>query len=235
MCFDYSLDLAKHDPPLTPEEREDRLAKFKANLWKAEEVRHVERARQCFKFAQASLAAVTAKHITIRPRDDFTDWPAFRAAVLRFVASDLFTAKVWSFEQKGTTAETLGTGFHVHIVVRVKPGRFLSHIKTAADRAGLLKMCGNAGFQVDLAKTPTQLIQGYLLDYLAPDDEHKEITQVPDAHWRRRENLRQIYGDLNAFDVTLEEDTDTALPPLEGGTKSADPPSILMLLGGSIQ
>lgn len=175
---------------------------YRAALWSVEEKKHLERCRMVFRFNMAAVAQATAKHISIRPRDDFTDWPRFRAAIEHFVTSSLFSATVWSFEQKGETDADLGKGFHAHIVARPQPGRYNSHILRGLRQAGILgEMCGDAGCHIDTAKTPAQLIQGYLLDYVAPADDHKDATREWDMRWRARENLLQIYGNLTAFGV----------------------------------
>lgn len=194
----YRLSLvADGDPDV-----DNKVEAYKSALWKVEEQKHLERCRMVFRFNMAAVAQATAKHISIRPKEDYTDWPAFRAAVEQFVQSSLFSAVVWTFEQKGECEDDLGNGFHAHIVARPQPGRYNSHILRALRQAGILgDMCGDAGCQIDTAKTPAQLIQGYLLDYISPSDEHKAATRDWDALWRTREGLQCIYGALSAFGV----------------------------------
>lgn len=200
-CFNYRRSL-EHDEV---EDIDKKVTEYKNLLWDMEEKKHLERCKMVFRFNMAALQEATAKHISIRPKDDFEDWPCFRAAIERFVQSELFSAVVWSFEQKGEREEDLGNGFHAHIVVRPKPGRYNSHILRALRGLDILgTMCGDAGVQIDTARTPTQLIQGYLLDYVSPSDEHKAATREWDALWRTREGLQPIYGNLTAYGVQLE-------------------------------
>jgi len=202
-CFVYGQMLRQDDEvKRTPEEIAALVEERKKSMWAYEESKHLERCKMVFRFTMAATVQATAKHISIRPREEYTDWPAFREAITSFTQSSIFSAAVWSFEQKGETDNDLGKGFHAHVVVRLQPGRYNSHIIRALKQTGILgAMCGDAGCQIDTAKTPHQLIQGYLLDYVSPADEHKETTRESDAKWRTREGIMPIYGNLSAFGV----------------------------------
>lgn len=130
--------------------------------------------------------------VTIRPAAD-ADWPAFRDQAHKWARSKVWEERVYAFEQKGTSDDTLGVGFHVHIVGRSK-----------LPKAQVLQRCHNAfqhfaakaAIQVDFARTPHLAVQRYLLAH-ASDDGHKEITAEWDARWRARESLDAAYGDLD--------------------------------------
>lgn len=135
-------------------------------------------------------------HVTIRPMPSVVDFDAFRVLVDKYAKSKTFITACWTFEQKGTCDDTLGTGFHAHMVVRLAPGRTKTHGLQTASK--LLTMCGNAGLQFDKAPRPWSIIDSYWLKYESRDG-HKAATQSWDAKWRAKIGLNAIYGDADAF------------------------------------
>lgn len=135
-------------------------------------------------------------HVTIRPRPDVTDFDAFRVLVDKYSKSKTFSASCYTFEQKGTSNESLGTGFHAHMVVRLAPGRTKTHGLQTAGK--LLDMCGNAGLQFDKASRPWSIIDSYWINYESQDG-HKATTKTWDAMWRNKMSIAPLYGDTNAF------------------------------------
>lgn len=135
-------------------------------------------------------------HLTIRPRPNACSFDEFRKLVDKLAKSRCFTDVVYVFEQKGTSAETMGTGFHSHMVVRTSDNRTKTHLRTAASK--LLNVCGEAGLQIERASRPAQLIEKYLMAHESLDG-HKEETMEMDCIWRTTMGLEPIYGSPEVF------------------------------------
>lgn len=127
--------------------------------------------------------------ITIRP-DNRATFDMFYAVVHRYVNRACFKNYTLSFEQKGVTEETLGNGFHVHIVAHMTQR---SKQEVLRDTQSTFKHCAAPHcIDVTIAKTPDAIIQNYLIDYKAEDD-HKIATKQWDEKWRLKENLASLY------------------------------------------
>lgn len=126
--------------------------------------------------------------ITIRPNPDVS-WDTFRAICDKYVSRKMFISGTYSFEQKGESEDTLGKGFHIHLVVKSKDNlaqvlkNTINTFKHVA-AANCVKVLDTSNGQ--------KLIQDYLIDYKSKD-EHKEATQAWDALWRINEGLQPLY------------------------------------------
>lgn len=117
--------------------------------------------------------------ITVRPDEKKTTFQDFYAKVASFTKRQCFLSYTLSFEQKGTSDDTLGQGFHVHIVARMKQR---SKGEVLRDTQNTFKHCAAANcIDVSLAPRPKELVQNYLVDYNA-NDGHKQETKQWDAH-----------------------------------------------------
>lgn len=128
--------------------------------------------------------------ITIRPKDDAIIFNDFQQRIIKFLQRKCFRKYTYSYEQKGTTLDTLGEGFHVHIVAsmtsRSKGEVLRNTISTFKD------ICAANCIQVDICKNPEKLINNYLINYES-DDGHKITTKDFDAQWRYENNLQPLY------------------------------------------
>lgn len=194
-----------------PEEDQVDLAEYREMLEKQAVHRHMEASALAYRLF-ASTMTIGAWFLTVRPDPDWTgDWPAFLEHCTRLFASKRFSSDlVYSFEQKGTSPETLGQGFHLHAVFRsTEPKKqLMRELKRRFIETGI---CGNAGVQLDKANRPQELIQNYLLDYIA-DDEHKEATRAWDALWRAAAGVPAIAGALSAYDIIVDDGQDLPSP-----------------------
>lgn len=127
--------------------------------------------------------------ITVRPREE-TDFNLFYHLVQKLLQRKCFVDWTASFEQKGTSEDTLGSGFHVHIVATMTQKSKGEVARDVLSTVGAC--CEEQGVHVVLAKTPDAYIQNYLIDYNV-DDGHKECTKAWDAMWREREGLLSLY------------------------------------------
>lgn len=137
--------------------------------------------------------------ITIRPNEKVCSFIEFYNYTLKFIKRKCIEEYTLSFEQKGTTEETLGQGFHCHIVCKAKwrsKGECLRDTKSTFN-----KICEPQCIQVDVTRNPNDIIKNYLIEYKS-DDGHKEVTQKWDNIWRQRLSLRPIY---TSNDISISE------------------------------
>lgn len=129
--------------------------------------------------------------ITIRPDTKIITFEAFYDMVQKFVKRSCFINYTLSFEQKGTSDETLGQGFHTHIVAQMTQR---SKGEVLRDTQSTFKKCTAKNcIQVLLCKNPEELIDSYLINYES-NDEHKIVTKIWDTKWREKMNLKEIYS-----------------------------------------
>jgi len=128
--------------------------------------------------------------VTISPDETKIDFDTFYCLIQRLMKRKCFIDYTLSFEQRGTTEETLGQGFHVHIVAKMTQRGKQNVI---ADVYNTVKhCCEKQCVDVGLAKTPEKMIQNYLIDYKS-DDGHKVETRDWDAKWRKKNGILPLY------------------------------------------
>lgn len=134
--------------------------------------------------------------ITIRPDCSKVTFELFKVQVDKLLSRACFKSYDYSYEQKGVTEETLGEGFHVHIVAEM----------TMRSKSEVLRACLSTFNQwvtngliapncieVCITKNGAKIVQDYLIDYKS-DDDHKEVTKEWDEKWRTRLSLCPIYS-----------------------------------------
>lgn len=134
----------------------------------------------------------TTYFITIRPDTTKTTFSEFYNDVKRFISRKCFVSFTLSFEQKGTTTETLGHGYHVHIVAKMKQrskGQVLRDTQSTFQHT-----TANNCIDVSMCHNPEQHVQRYLIDYESKD-EHKIETKEWDTIWRTTNDLQATYID----------------------------------------
>lgn len=145
-----------------------------------------------YKDVATEMGLLTAKAtntfmITIRPECKKINLHTFKKDVDDYLKRKMFKhIHICSFEQKGTTLDSLGNGFHVHIIAETtcrSKGEVLRNTLSTFERY----TAGNC-IQVDVCKNPENVKQDYLIDYISKDG-HKEITKEWDSIWRDREGL----------------------------------------------
>lgn len=130
--------------------------------------------------------------ITVRPNESKTTFKRFFELVGQFVGRECFEHFTLAFEQKGLTPETLGSGYHVHILAKMHQA---SKGQVLRDTISTFKRCTSENcIQVDKVKTKIDAdrIMGYIRDHLAQDG-HKILTEAQDALWRQREGIEALY------------------------------------------
>lgn len=130
--------------------------------------------------------------ITVRPDENLISFNEFYNLVAKFVERKCIISYTLSFEQKGMSDETLGKGFHVHIIADMT-----QHGKAAVlrDTKSTFACCTAPNcVQVDWCRNPKEVVKNYLINYISKD-EHKSETKEWDTKWREHEHLLAIYED----------------------------------------
>lgn len=132
--------------------------------------------------------------ITFRPDCNKCSFNEFACKVEEFLKRKCFIHYTYSYEQKGTSEETLGIGFHCHIVAEMKQRSktevirdIMSSWKKWIDEGKIASNC----IQVDITKNPDELVKTYMIEYTS-DDGHKEVTKEWDDKWRTRIGMPHI-------------------------------------------
>lgn len=135
--------------------------------------------------------------ITIRPDCSKITFELFYNKIAKLMDRKCFKTFTLSFEQKGTNQETLGQGFHCHIVTETthrSKGELLRDLTSTFNKWINLQYITENNIDVKPSKTPEQLIQNYLIEYNS-EDGHKEPTKQWDTLWREYNKIQPIYKD----------------------------------------
>lgn len=131
--------------------------------------------------------------ITIRPENNKITFQEFYELIAKYTNRTCFENFALTFEQKGTSDETLGHGFHVHIVAKMKQR---SKKEVLRDTFSTFKSCtAEHCIQVDVCKNPEATIKNYLIEYNSSDN-HKIVTKEWDQKWRLKEDIKSIYNNV---------------------------------------
>lgn len=133
--------------------------------------------------------------ITIRPKEKECTFATFYNTAMSMLDKPCFEHFVAAFEQKGTTEETLGQGFHVHILAKCKQTgkcELLRDIKTP-----FLPFTKESAIDIQVVKYKADADRclGYIKDHKAKDG-HKKITEEWDIIWRNRVGLQPLYTEV---------------------------------------
>lgn len=146
--------------------------------------------------------------ITIRPDEKSISFANFYTLIINFVKRSCFDYWELSFEQKGTTPETLGSGFHTHILARM---RQRSKGEVLRNTISTFKNCTSANcIQVDVVKTQKDYdnCKNYFTKYES-DDGHKIETKDWDTQWRENLGLKSTYCTIEDHCIS------NILPPIK--------------------
>lgn len=132
--------------------------------------------------------------VTIRPDERLIDFASFKTIVDKYLERKMIKSAFYSFEQKGESLETLGQGFHVHIIVMGTTCTSQAQLK---DRTiSTFKHCTAANC-IEVCYIPDyqqrQNRVNYLVDYTSKKG-YKIQTKIWDALWRQSVGLQDTYG-----------------------------------------
>lgn len=134
--------------------------------------------------------------ITIRPDEKLIKFPEFFDKVKKYCNRTFMIEYTLSFEQKGTDDDNLGHGFHAHIVAKTK---HRSKGECLRDTKSTFGTCTAPNcIQVDVSRTPENIIKKYLVDYESEDD-HKIATKCADQKWREHWHIKHLYTNEDSW------------------------------------
>jgi len=133
--------------------------------------------------------------ITIRPNTKLIAFHRFFNMIATFVQRNCFISYTLSFEQKGQSLDTLGEGFHCHIIANMRQrskGEVLRDTISSFN-----KVCANNCIQVDCIKNESGLnnLNNYLITYESKDN-HKIVTKEYDELWRNKLKIKPLYDNI---------------------------------------
>lgn len=131
-------------------------------------------------------------YAVVSPNPDGLNVPEFVEKVHKVGKMKLFGSCVYSFEQRGTTPETLGNGVHANFVGTTT----LAKSQVIQRLAAAFKDFATANnVHVTAARNAPNLVNEYLVAYNS-DDGHKEPMLHWDKLWRGALSLQALYGDV---------------------------------------
>lgn len=139
--------------------------------------------------------------ITIRPDCNKVTFDMFNKRVLSLLDRKCFLRGSYSFEQKGESDDSIGHGFHVHIIAectQVGKAQVLRDVLSSWNEWIKNGWISSNCIQVDKSPNPDELKKNYLIDYKS-NDGHKEKTKQADQKWRLLLGLQPIYDFEKAF------------------------------------
>lgn len=133
--------------------------------------------------------------ITIRPDWTKISFPEFFEKINKLTERKCFKQFTASFEQKGISEDTLGNGFHCHIVAYTShrsKGECIRDISSTFNKWFNLGYITDNNIDVKPSRSPQQIIDKYLIQYES-EDGHKIATKHWDELWRSKYNIKQFY------------------------------------------
>lgn len=161
----------------------------------AKDIRYGIRAAMLFKQIAIEEGYMSADNcgsyfMTISPKTDVIDFHSFKKLATKFLQRKCFLEYTASYEQRGRSEETLGDGFHLHIVCKTSMSSKSELLRAAKST---FKHCtDDQCIDVKYCKNPSEVTQKYLIDYESKD-EHKIGLKEWDDKWREREGLASLY------------------------------------------
>lgn len=148
--------------------------------------------------------------ITIRPRENSIKFEEFYKNVKNIFKKKWITDYVYVIEQTGITEETLGTGFHIHIIIRrneKRPSEIIREIKSTVkgmgevDNHNFLDIKGIYNNENDL-KNRLNYILG---EKKSTEGNQKDLKQKIDIIFRQTLNLEKYYSFGEFFSPYITE------------------------------
>lgn len=180
------------DPTLTDEQAyEQALTSLEQTT--REHIRNGLRIKNWFLEEQRATEGHTRYYfITVRPDEKRCSFDQFYDHVKKFTERKCFEDFELVFEQKGTTSDTLGSGFHVHILAHMRQRSKTEVLRDAI--SSFRKVADDNCVQVDIVKTNVdeERVRNYMHQHTSKDG-HKEETKEWDDLWRVALGLLPYY------------------------------------------
>lgn len=155
------------------------------------------------KLVRAKHIKTVAMYVTINPRPD-VPFNKFKKKCIKLLSSKTYDWILLVFEQRGENLESLGKGFHCHLLFKLKEYSLSPYDhKRAFKRKFRTMLDVENPHLLNVQPIPAHLIQkkkDYLI--LPKIDEKKHKKQKMDAIWRKKKNLQPIYRECP--ELTME-------------------------------
>ncbi len=146
--------------------------------------------------------------ITVNPKPEIT-FEEFMKKMEKLINRNIFTNGLYVYEQRGSTEEDAGKGFHCHLLcernLNYKPTKVVSCIKNTCKSLCNVKDKRLLNIQLigeEFAQDKRQYIMGH-----NKTGEGKSVKQNIDTYWRKKNNLKEYYKDAKADEDKLQETT----------------------------
>lgn len=141
-----------------------------------------------------NLSTTNWYFITIRPDEKKINFTEFFKKVQKYSKRACVNSFYISFEQKGLSIETLGQGFHCHMIIYSNIWR--SKGECLRDTKSSFASCTAPNcIDVSTTRNPEEIKEKYLLSYESKDN-HKECTKNWDTLWRSNLGIKSIYENI---------------------------------------
>ncbi len=137
--------------------------------------------------------------ITINPKPDIP-FDVFAKKMDKLVNRNIFQDGIYVYEQRGSTKEDAGKGFHCHMLctrnLNYKPTKVVSCIKNTCKSLCNVKDKRLLNVQLigeEFMKDKREYIMGH-----NKTGEGKSVKQDIDKYWRKKNNLKEYYKDAKA-------------------------------------
>lgn len=129
--------------------------------------------------------------ITINPKPSIA-FPDFQKKITKLVNRSMFDACEYVFEQRGTSIEEAGKGFHAHVLatrnMKYKPSKCISNVKnTCKTLVGNVNNNAQLNIQIigeDFAADKREYMTG------VKTGEGKDLKQIIDKSWREHMEIK---------------------------------------------
>lgn len=134
--------------------------------------------------------------ITISPKKD-VGFDLFKSKVEKVVTRRMFKDYLYVYEQRGSDEQTMGKGFHVHILLKrnldYKPCKIITNMKNTFKEITLV----NNGEIFNWHWCPSDF-KADKVEYITglKTEDGKDAKQLMDVIWRKQNNLETFYGNL---------------------------------------
>lgn len=134
--------------------------------------------------------------ITVNPAPECT-LDTFKHLINKMLTKKWLSKYIYVLEQRGVDEDTMGKGFHMHMIIQPPEGKSKAHIIREIGNT-YKKVCDVTNFHCYNTKYIDQ--EEYLrkLEYMlgvkeSTSDNKKDLKQAMDKVWRQKENLQSYY------------------------------------------
>lgn len=136
--------------------------------------------------------------ITIRPDSKVAKFNDFYEIMKKYTDRKMFLEFSLFFEQKGESNETLGEGFHAHLIANTTVkcwAECMRNTESTFKHWLNKKLLTANNIDIKVANNPEGIIEGYCTEYKHKDG-HKQATKEWDEKWRQAIGIESRYNGM---------------------------------------